>query len=45
LIAPTLVVVIGEVEDDVDEVANVLNAGFVVVQIDEAAASCRNMAW
>jgi hypothetical protein len=31
LIAPTLVVVIGEVEDDVDEVANVLDAGCVVV--------------
>jgi hypothetical protein len=33
LTAPTLVVVIGEVEDDVDEVVNVLDAGCVVVQI------------
>jgi hypothetical protein len=35
LIAPALVVVVGEVEDDVHQVADVLDTGGMVVQVDD----------
>jgi hypothetical protein len=38
LVAPALIVVVGEVEDDVDEVANVLDAGCMTMQIDDSGS-------
>jgi hypothetical protein len=45
LIAPTFVVIVGEFEDDVHHVADVLDTGGMIVHVDDGSGLMCSMAW